>query len=109
MKIRGILTMTGAVMLLAGAMLKMTLSNEASYLYTAGAVLFAVMQFLGRVNGKTFVVRRLVTMQTIGSLALIAAGVLMFTHHRNEWIVAMTVGALLQLYTSFRIPAEMEK
>jgi hypothetical protein len=48
-------------------------------------------------------------MQTIGSLALIAAGVLMFTHHRNEWIVAMTVGALLQLYTSFRIPAEMEK
>ena len=109
MKIRGILTITGAIMLLAGAMLKMTLSNEASYLYTAGAVLFAIMQFLGRVKGKTFVVRRLVTMQTIGSLALIAAGVLMFTHHRNEWIVAMTVGALLQLYTSFRIPAEMEK
>ena len=41
MKIRGILTMTGAIMLLAGAMLKMTMSNEASYLYTAGAVLFA--------------------------------------------------------------------
>ena len=101
--------MTGAAMLLAGAVLKMSLSNEASYIYTAGAVLFAVMQFLGRVKGGNFVVRRLVSMQIIGSLALVAAGVLMFTHHRNEWIVAMTIGALLQLYTSFRIPAEMDK
>ena len=101
--------MTGAVMLLAGAVLKMSLSNEASYIYTAGALLFAVMQFLGRVKGGSFVVRRLVNMQMMGSLALVAAGVLMFTHHRNEWIVAMTIGALLQLYTSFRIPAEMDK
>lgn len=101
--------MTGAVMLLAGAVLKMSLSNEASYIYTAGALLFAVMQFLGRVKGGSFVVRRLVNMQTMGSFALVAAGVLMFTHHRNEWIVAMTIGALLQLYTSFRIPAEMDK
>ena len=101
--------MTGAVMLLAGAVLKMSLSNEASYIYTAGALLFAVMQFLGRVMGGSFVVRRLVNMQMMGSLALVAAGVLMFTHHRNEWIVAMTIGALLQLYTSFRIPAEMDK
>lgn len=109
MKIRGILTMTGAVLLLAGAVLKISLSNEASYIYTAGALLFAVMQFLGRVKGGNFVVRRLVTMQMMGALALVAAGVLMFTHHRNEWIVAMTIGALLQLYTSFRIPAEMDK
>lgn len=109
MKIRGMLTMAGAVMLLAGAVLKFSMSDEASYIYTAGAVLFAVMQFLDRVKGKNFVVRRLVTMQTVGSLVLVAAGVLMFTHHRNEWIVAMTIGALLQLYTSFRIPAEMDK
>lgn len=101
--------MTGAVLLLAGAVLKISLSNEASYIYTAGALLFAVMQFLGRVKGGNFVVRRLVTMQMMGALALVAAGVLMFTHHRNEWIVAMTIGALLQLYTSFRIPAEMDK
>ena len=96
-------------MLLAGAMLKMTLSNEASYLYTAGAVLFAIMQFLGRVKGKTFVVRRLVTMQTIGSLALIAAGVLMFTHYSNEWIAVVLCGALVELYTVFRLSHELEK
>jgi hypothetical protein len=33
----------------------------------------------------------------------------MFTHIRNEWMIAMTIGALLELYTAYRIPAEMEK
>lgn len=101
--------MLGALLLLAGAMLKFSFSVEASYVYAAGAVLFAVMQFLGRVRGGSIALRRLVTMQIMGSLALVVAAVLMFTHHRNEWIVAMSIGAFLQLYTSFRIPQELEK
>ena len=109
MRIREILAMLGAILLLVGAILKMSFGDVASYIYTVGAALFAVMQFIGRVRGGNFAVRRLVTMQTIGSFALVAAGVLMFTHHRNEWMVAMTIGALLELYTAFRIPSEMEK
>jgi hypothetical protein len=109
MRIREILAMLGAILLLVGAILKMSFGDVASYIYTVGAALFAVMQFMGRVRGGNFAVRRLVTMQTIGSFALVAAGVLMFTHHRNEWIVAMSIGAFLQLYTSFRIPQELEK
>ena len=109
MRIREILAMLGAILLLVGAILKMSFGDVASYIYTVGAALFAVMQFIGRVRGGNFAVRRLVTMQTIGSFALVAAGVLMFTHHRNEWIVAMTIGALLELYTVFRISHEMNK
>lgn len=109
MKIREIFAMLGAILLLAGAVMKMSFGEVASYIYTFGATLFAVMQYLCRVRGGNFAVRRLVTMQTIGSFALVAAGVLMFTHHRNEWMVAMTIGALLELYTVFRIPAEMNK
>jgi hypothetical protein len=109
MKIVGRLTMLGAIMLLAGAMLKMSFSNEASYIYTAGAVLFAIMQFIGRIRGGNLALRRLVTMQMMGAAALIVAGILMFTHQRNEWIVAMTIGAMLELYTSFRIPREMDE
>lgn len=101
--------MLGALLLLAGAMLKFSFSTEASYIYAVGTVLFAVMQFLGRVRGGSIALRRLVTMQIMGSLALVVAAVLMFTHHRNEWIVAMSIGAFLQLYTSFRIPQELEK
>lgn len=109
MKIREIFAMLGAILLLAGAVMKMSFGEVASYIYTFGATLFAVMQYLCRARGGSFAVRRLVTMQTIGSFALVAAGVLMFTHHRNEWMVAMTIGALLELYTVFRIPAEMNK
>lgn len=109
MKIVGRLTMLGAILLLAGAILKMSFSNEASYVYTVGAVLFAIMQFIGRVRGGNIALRRLVTMQMMGATALIVAGILMFTHHHNEWIVAMTIGALLELYTSFRIPHELDE
>jgi hypothetical protein len=28
---------------------------------------------------------------------------------RNEWVVALTVGCVLELYTAFRIPAELKK
>ena len=100
--------MLGALLILAGAMLKFSFSNEASYIYAIGAVLFAVMQFLGRVRGGSIALRRLVAMQTLGAVALIVAAVLMFTHRHNEWIIAMTIVALLQLYTSFRIPHEMD-
>lgn len=109
MKIREILFGLGALLLLVGAVLKMSYGDVASYVYMSGATLFAIMQYLGRVRGGSFALRRLVTMQTIGSFALVAAGVLMFTHHRNEWMVAMTIGALLELYTAFRIPGEMKK
>ena len=103
------LTILGAALLLIGAIMKMSYSNEASYIYISGATLFAIMQFIGRTHSNKFAIRRLVTMQIIGALALVTAGVLMFTHDRNEWIVAMTIGSLLELYTSFRIPHEMKK
>lgn len=109
MKINEYLTILGAILLLIGAIMKMSYSNEASYIYIFGATLFAIMQFIGRVRSNKFAIRRLVTMQLIGALTLITAGILMFTHNRNEWIVAMTIGSLLELYTSFRIPYEMKK
>lgn len=109
MKIHEIATMLGATLILIGAVMKMSYGDVASYIYITGATLFAVMQYLGRVRNGNFAVRRLVTMQTIGSFALVVAGVLMFTHQRNEWMVAMTIGALLELYTAYRIPAEMKE
>lgn len=109
MKIFETLYYVGGVMLLLGAVSKMLYPEYASYIYTAGAVLFAVMQFLCRYRGGGTTLKRLVFQQQLGGLCLIAAGVLMFTHVRNEWIVAMLVGALFELYTAFRIPQEVEK
>ena len=109
MKMVNIIYKLGAVVLLLGAALKMAFPLPAAYIYTAGALLFAVAQFLARPRSRSFVLRRLVFQQQIGAICLVAAGVLMFTHVRNEWIVAMFIGALFELYTSFRIPQEIEK
>ena len=99
----------GALALLAGAVSRMFLPEYYSYIYIAGAVVFAVAQFLLRPRHKHFMVRRLVVQQQIGAILLVVAGVLMFVLHNNEWVAVMFAGALMELYTAFRIPAEIEK
>ena len=44
-----------------------------------------------------------------GALALILTGAFMFTTRGNEWIACLTIAAILELYTAFRIPQEEEK
>ena len=60
-------------------------------------------------EGKNLIIRRLRRQQIIGAMLLVFAGVLMFTSKRNEWIVCLTIAAILQLYTAWRIPSELEK
>ncbi|MBQ8541978.1 MAG: hypothetical protein IJ436_00700 [Bacteroidaceae bacterium] len=97
------------VALLCAAVGKVLFPDISAWVFVVSAVLQAATQFLLRVRGGDYVIKRLVVQQQIGALVLVAAGVLMFTHTRNEWIVAMFIGALLQLYTAFRIPREVEK
>lgn len=109
MELKNQLYRIGGVALIAGALAKFFFPAYGAYLYAAGAILFAVMQFLCRPRGGNSTLRRLVFQQQLGGIAIVAAAVLMFTHIRNEWIVAMFIGALFELYTAFRIPQELEK
>lgn len=105
-----IIQMMGAILLLIGAMLQITHWELSPYIYTMGAVLFAWVQVVySRYEGKNLIVRRLRRQQIIGAMLLVFAGVLMFVPKRNEWIVCLTIAAVLQLYTAYRIPAEQEK
>ncbi len=105
-----IIQMMGAILLLIGAMLQITHWELSPYIYTMGAVLFAWVQVVySRYEGKNLIVRRLRRQQIIGAMLLVFAGVLMFVSKRNEWIVCLTIAAVLQLYTAYRIPAEQEK
>jgi drug/metabolite transporter (DMT)-like permease len=102
--------MIGALLVLVGAMLQITRWELSPYIYTVGAVLFAYVQvMMGRYDGKNLIIRRLRRQQIIGAILLVFAGVLMFTSKRNEWIVCLTIAAVLQLYTAYRIPSELEK
>lgn len=109
-KTYSLIQMVGAVLLLVGAMLQITHWALSPYIYTLGAVLFAYVQVvMSRYEGKNLIIRRLRRQQIIGASLLVFAGVLMFTSKRNEWIVCLTIAAVLQLYTAYRIPSELEK
>ena len=62
-----------------------------------------------RYDGRNFIIKRLRRQQIFGAVALVFTGVLMFTMKRNEWIVCLSIAAVLELYTAFRIPQELEK
>lgn len=109
MKIANILYYVGAMLLFTGLVLRLFLPDHFAYIYCAGAFLFAVMQFVMRPRGKGIALRRLVIQQQLAGVLFIAAGVLMFTHVRNEWLVALTCATLVELYTAYRIPQEIEK
>ena len=99
-----IISMAGAVLLLAGAVLQITRWELAPYLYTLGAVMFGYVQVMGnRYDGRNFIIKRLRRQQIFGAVALVFTGVLMFTMKRNEWIVCLSIAAVLELYTAFRI------
>lgn len=104
MKLKDIITVTGGLLLLAGACLMITGLKAAPYIYLVGTVLFAVMQFTDVYRGDDFVVRRLRHQQLFGAMMLVATGVLMLTTHHNEWIVGLLVAAVFELYTAFRLP-----
>ena len=104
-----IVQMVGAVLLLVGAMLQITRWEISPYIYTLGAVMFSYVQVMSRYEGKNLIIRRLRRQQIVGSVLLVFAGVLMFVTRHNEWILCLSAAAVIQLYTAFRIPSEMEK
>ena len=108
-KIYQIVQGVGAVLLLVGAMLQITRWELSPILYTIGAVMFAYVQVMSRYEGKNLIIRRLRRQQILGAVLLVFAGVLMFVTKQNEWVLCLTVAAILELYTAFRIPSELEK
>lgn len=99
----------GAVALLLGAALQITQLAWAPYLYLIGAIMFAYAQVMSGYEGKNIIIRRLRRQQIIGATLLVVAGVMMILWKRNEWVVCLTIAAVLEMYTVFRIPQEEEK
>lgn len=99
----------GAVALLLGAALQITQLAWDPYLYLIGAIMFAYVQVMSGYEGKNIIIRRLRRQQIIGATLLVVAGVMMILWKRNEWVVCLTIAAVLEMYTVFRIPQEEEK
>ncbi len=117
-KLQTILLNAGGLLLLLGAVLPISgsLQELAPYVYTLGACLFGSMQALARYTGRDITVRRLRRQQLLGAASLVAAGALMFTSlyqvgpfQGSEWQALLAIGAVLETYTAFRLPAALKK
>ena len=108
-KLYSFIYMLGGIMLVVGAALYITKWVWAPYIYIAGSLMFGAMQMMDRYTGNNWIIRRLRRQQIVGAIALMLTGVIMLVCKHNEWILCMLVGCLMQLYTAFRIPPEMEK
>lgn len=103
------MTVIGAVLILAGAIIQITQAVWAPYVYLAGAVLFAYVQVMSGYHGQNLIIKRLRRQQILGACLLVLTGIMMILWHRNEWVLCLTIAAVLELYTAFRIPQEEEK
>lgn len=116
--LQSLLYQLGGLLLIAGAMLPLASSMTlyAPYVFTTGVLLFASMQALQRYEGKSLVVRRLRRQQLIGAALLLLSAVAMWLRwfqvrplRGEEWKLLLLLAAVFQLYTAFRLPAELEK
>lgn len=120
-------TTVGGVLLVLGAAVYITGWEYSPYFYLAGSVMFASGQFADRYTGNDPIVKRLRFQQVLGAIFLLLTAALMFStplHNRlladmgmggkmrsflleitrkNNWIVTLTIGAVFELYTAFRL------
>lgn len=104
-KVRTILFNIAAVLVLAGAGLYLTQWVLAPYLFAVGAAGIAVSYLTLPVRDLDFRRRRLHRFNVFAGLLMIIASGLMFSH-RTEWVLCLTISAILQVYTAFVTPKE---
>lgn len=108
-KLIPLLFAVGALLLLAGAVLFISKWPLAPYFYTIGAGFVALAQINTPYEGTNKNIKRLRRQQILGALLLVMTGAFMFTTHGNEWIACLSIAAILELYTAFRIPQLEER
>ncbi len=109
---------TGEILIIIGAVLWITGTSVANYLFATGATLFAI----GRVNekkvGGSITLARLYGQRALGIVAILVAAVLMNLKggfyfgmylRPSVWLVPFVVFVVIELYTAFRLPQQIKK
>ena len=121
--IKNTLFQAGALIMVFGAAMPIFgLGLQAPATFTLGVLLFAPLQILDRYEGTNFTINRLRRQQIFAAVLLFVAAALMWVpllrHYGffpslhlsgGEWILALAISTVLELYTAFRIPAELNK
>lgn len=103
LKYSRMLLIVGGTLTVAGAFSQLMNVNVASYIFTAGAAMLIVYQFMAYMTDKKKDLRtqRLSRLNFIYSLLLGLAAYFMFVQS-NSWVVVVLIYALVSLFNSFR-------
>ena len=106
----------GAILMLIGAAIYIMYPMVGMYVFGIGTLMFTLMQVQAEYLGRNITLIRLRRQQLFGCCCFVLALVMMSMQQhewgpfrRQEWVVALTIGCVLELYTSFRIPQELKK
>ena len=106
----------GAVLMLIGAAAFILSPMVGMCVYGIGTLMFSLMQIKTEYLGREITLIRLRRQQLLACCCFVLALVMMSMQvhgwgpfRRQEWVVALTIGCVLELYTSFRIPQELKK
>ena len=102
-KIRTILFVVSACLVLAGAALYLTQWTVAPYLFAVGAAGIAVNYLTTPVGDLDFRGRRLHRFDVTAGFLMVVASGFQF-NGRKEWVICLLIAAILQLYTAFVSP-----
>lgn len=111
-----VLQQMAAVFMLLGVALFIWKPLWATFIYSIGTLAYCPTRMLQRYEGRNFTIRRLRRQQLLGQVAFMCAACCMAMQvgqfgfaRRNEWVVCLAIGCVLELYTAFRIPSELKK
>jgi hypothetical protein len=98
-----------------------------SWVYLAGALLFASIQIMQSYDGNSLTVKRLKKIMTLADVLFVVAGLLMvdmvyglfrpmfdnqesyISYLYNKWVVVLLIAAMLEMYTMHRIDYVLSK
>lgn len=107
-RIRTILFIVSALLLLTGTALYIVDQTISPYLFAVGAA-GLTLGYATEPNKETNLrKRRLQRYNLIAGVLMIAASMLMF-NNRNEWVLCLSISAFLQLYAAFVYPKDDKK
>ena len=106
----------GAVLMLIGVALHIFSADVSLYVFGIGAMFFCLMQFRAVYEGNDLVVIRLRRQQLFACLMFVGTAMCRSMQvyqyglaRRNEWVVALAIGCVLELYTAWRLPDALLK
>lgn len=117
-KLQNAIYAAGGLLLVAGVILYSVPGAEqaAPYVYSVGTVGYVSMQMLARYDGRNLVLRRLRRQQLFSAVLLLLSALLMCMDvwrvgplRGGAWLLLLTIAAVYQVYTAFRIPSEQDK